>query len=164
MRLPYALGRLCRTGTLILTIAFFGWLQASQPSFAATAVGPPPPGYGRIWIYRSYEPYISLATPYVLFNGRIVGVSEPGAAFYRDVLPGDYHITVQSEGRDVNQFVTVGVAPGQQVYVKVEVSKFWDCGGGPGAGWCHPTFYTRLQLPQVGATAVASLPVAKALS
>lgn len=163
MRIPFAVRRLCRTGTIIFAIACLGWLSAPSTSVAETAG--PPPGYGRIWIYRYYEPYVSLATPYVRFSGRVIGVSEPGSAFYRDVPPGTYHVTVDSEGRDVNQFTTVAVVPGQQVYIQVQVSKYWDCGGGGGsrgsAGWCRDTFYTRLQLPQVGAAAVAMLhPVA----
>jgi hypothetical protein len=163
MRIPLAVSRLCRTGMLLLFVALLGWTQSPPPSFAETAG--PPPGYGRIWIYRYYEPYVSLATPYVRLNGQIVGVSQPGAAFYRDVPPGVYHVTVDSEGRDVDQFVTVAVAPGQQVYVQVQVSKYWDCGGGSrGAGWCRDTFYTRLQLPRVGAAAVASLPLTSAMS
>jgi hypothetical protein len=163
MRIPPAVSRLCRTGALILFVAFLGGMQSPPPGPAETAG--PPPGYGRIWIYRYYEPYVSLATPYVRFNGRIVGVSEPGAAFYREVPPGNYYVTVDSEGRDVYQFVTVAVVPGQQVYVQVQVSKYWDCGGSPkGAEWCRDTFYTRLQLPQVGAAAVAALPLAGAMS
>jgi hypothetical protein len=156
MRIPSTLARLCRTGTMVLLLAFLGWVQAPQPGLAATAG--PPPGYARIWVYRYYEPYVSLATPYVRFNGRIVGVSEPGAAFYRDVPPGEYYVTVDSEGRDVNQFAHIAVVPGQTVYIEVEVSKYWDCGGGiKGDGWCRDTFYTREQSPQVGAAAIASL-------
>ncbi|HZU90212.1 MAG TPA: hypothetical protein VE993_13230 [Stellaceae bacterium] len=154
MRIP--LYRLCRGGAILLLLALFGWVQMPRPGLAESAG--PPPGYARIWIYRYYEPYVSLATPYVRFNGRIVGVSEPGGAFYRDVPPGEYAVTVDSEGRDVNQFARVAVVPGQTLYVQVEVSKYWDCGGSPrGSTWCRDTFYTRVQPPWVGAPAVASL-------
>lgn len=161
MRLPFAMRRFCRTATILFAIGFLGWLSAPLAGYAET-VGPSP-GYGRIWIYRYNEPYVSLATPYIRFNGRIVGVSEPGGVLARDVPPGTYYVTVDSEGRDVNQFTTVAVVPGQQVYIQVQVSKSWDCGGGGGGGrgggsaWCRPTFYTRLQLPQVGAAAIAML-------
>jgi hypothetical protein len=158
MRIPLAGGQLGRAGVIILLlVAFFGWVP--RPGFAETAGSPP--GYARIWIYRYDEPYVSLATPYVRFNGRIVGVSQPGGVFYRDVPPGVYHVTVDSEGRDVNQFADVAVVAGQQVYIQVQVSKDWNCGGGGGSRgggeWCRPTFYTRLQLPQVGAAAIAML-------
>ncbi|MGH7110863.1 MAG: hypothetical protein ACREFK_10595 [Stellaceae bacterium] len=159
MPIPFAVRRFCRTATILLAIGFLGWLSAPPAGLAETAA--PSPGYGRIWIYRYNEPYVSLATPYVRFNGRIVGVSTPGGVFYRDVPPGTYHVTVDSEGRDVNQFTTVAVVPGQQVYIQVQVSKYWDCGGGGGdrgaAGWCRDTFYTRLQLPQVGTAAIGML-------
>ena len=164
MRIPLAVRRLCRAGMMILLVGILGAMPSLRPSFADTA-GPapggagPPPGYARIWIYRDYEPYVSLATPYVRFNGRIVGVSQPGGVFYRDVPPGNYDVTVDSEGRDVNQFATVAVVPGQQVYIQVQVSKYWDCGGGNrGGGWCRDTFYTRLQLPQVAAAAIRAMP------
>src|SRR5579883_2062695 len=86
-----------RLGRIILLFVALGWIAAPQPGVAETAG--PPPGYARIWVYRYDEPYVSLATPYVRFNGRIVGVSKPGAAFYRDVPPGEYYVTVDSEGR-----------------------------------------------------------------
>jgi len=159
MRIPLVLCRRCRTGVILLLVAFLGWVPSPRPGFAETAG--PPPGYARIWIYRYDEPYVSLATPYVRFNGRIVGISQPGGAFYRDVPPGEYDVTVDSEGRDVNQFANVAAAAGQQIYIQVQVSKYWDCGGGGssigGTGWCRDTFYTRLQLPQVGAAAIAML-------
>ncbi|HJU14939.1 MAG TPA: hypothetical protein VJ770_00590 [Stellaceae bacterium] len=155
MKLADTARRFRHTVTLILLAALFGaagWPQAGY------AEGPaPPPGYARIWIYRYYEPYRSLATPYVRFNGRIVGVSRQGTAFYRDVPPGDYEVTVDSEGRDVHQFARIAVAPGQQVYIETEVSKYWDCGAGARSDWCRDTFYTLLQLPRIGAAAVARL-------
>jgi hypothetical protein len=164
MRISPAVRRLCRTGVMILILGFAGALPAPRPSLADTA-GPmagPPPGYARIWLYRFYEPFVSLATPYIRFNGRIVGVSQPGGVFYRDVPPGDYDVTVDSEGRDVNQFAQVAVVAGQQVYIQVQVSKYWDCGGGGGSqggsGWCRDTFYTRLQLPQVATAAIEAMP------
>ncbi len=164
MRIPFAVRRLGRTGAIVLLVAFLGWVPSPRPGFAATP-GPaagPPPGYARIWIYRFYEPFISLATPYIRFNGRIVGVSEPGSVIYRDVSAGTYHVTVDSEGMDVNQFANVAVVPGQQVYIQVQVSKSWYCGGGGGSnggnGWCRPTFYTRLQLPQLAAAQIQAMP------
>jgi hypothetical protein len=128
-----------------------------SPALGAAIPAGPPPGYARIWIYRLDEPYVSLARPYVRFNSRIVGISELGGAFYRDVAPGKYDVTVDSAGRDVNQFVDVELAAGQQVYIEVQVLRYWDCGGPDSDGdeWCQPTFYTRLQFPRVGAAAIA---------
>src|SRR5215469_9131530 len=80
------------------------------PAMAATIPGGPPPGYARIWVYRLDEPSVSLDPAYVRFNGRIVGIAELGGAFYRDVRPSEYYVTVDTLGRDVNQFVRVGAA------------------------------------------------------
>jgi hypothetical protein len=144
-----------RTASIAAFAALFCFGGLLPPA-AAVEQPIPPPGYGRIWLYRDYEPYISLATPYVRFNGQIVGVSEPGGAFYRDVAPGQYYVTVDSIGQDVNQFVNLAVAAGQQVYVKVDASRYWDSGGGVrDEGWSRPTFYTRLQLPQTAAAEMA---------
>jgi hypothetical protein len=52
-------------------------------------------------------------------NGAIVGISEQGYVFYRDVLAGLYHVSVESYGRDLSQFRDVALVPGQQAYVKI---------------------------------------------
>jgi len=127
-----------------------------SPAVAAGIPGGPPPGYARVWVYRLDEPYVSLDRPYVRFNGRIVGISELGGAFYRDIAPGEYYVTVDSEGRDVNQFVRVGAAAGQQIYIEVQALREWACAGYDlHSQRCWPTFYTRLQPPQVAAAAIA---------
>jgi hypothetical protein len=148
-------GRVCRAAAFTVLAAL---LCGADLALAAAPPGGPAPGYARIWLYRDYEPYQSLARPYVRFNGAIVAISEPGGAFYRDVAPGQYAVTVDSIGEDVNQFATVAVAAGQQVYLKIEVLGFWYYGGGTargGGAWARPTFYTRLQLPQVAAAEIA---------
>jgi hypothetical protein len=150
--------QVCGAAILGLVFLVIGCTQP-PPSVAAVATKPLPPGTARIWIYRLNEPYQSLDRPYVRFNGKVVATSEPGGAFYRDVPPGQYHITVDSQGRDIYQFVTVAVAAGQQVYVQVQVSRDWDSGGGARGYWFRPTFYTRLQLPQVARAQIARSPL-----
>ena len=64
----------------------------------------------------------------------VVAISEPRGAFYRDVPPGHYHISVDSFlSGDFNQEKDVDLAPGQQAYFKVLWSEF-NCGGGVGGG------------------------------
>jgi hypothetical protein len=149
--------------TLLLIIALSG-LGSGAPVRAAPPPASPyaavPPGMARIWIYREDEPYESSATPYVRLNGAIVGVSQPGGAFYRDVPPGTYTVTVDSIGTDVNQFATVSLAAGQEVFIKVLVSGSWDSGGGGGdrgGGWARPTFYTWQIAPQAAQADIARL-------
>jgi hypothetical protein len=120
---------------------------------------PVAPGMARIWLFREYEPYESLATPYVRLNGAVAGVSQPGGVFYRDVPAGTYTVTVDSEGTDVNQFATVSLTPGQQAFIKVLVSDNWDSGGGDRTGgWSRPTFYTWQIRPQAAEAEIARLP------
>ncbi|HJU14938.1 MAG TPA: hypothetical protein VJ770_00585 [Stellaceae bacterium] len=149
-----ALRRFCRTGVLILVVALFGATEWPQ---AGHAQGPaPPPGYARIWIYRTYDPYTTQATPYVRINGRITGISELGRAFYRDVPPGVYTITVDSRGRDVNQFATVALVAGQTVYIKVDGNDWW-------ATMCRrcavDTFYTFVVSPRLAQLEMSALPM-----
>lgn len=99
----------------------------------------PPPGLARVWIFRTYDPYITMETPYVRINGRIVGVAWLGKAIYRDVRPGEYAITVDSRGSAPNQFARIGLAAAQTAYVQIDANSWW-------AGLCRhcqiPTFYT----------------------
>ncbi len=129
------------------------------PGPPVQAQPPIPPGMARIWFYREYEPWESLATPYVRLNGAIVGVSQPGGAFYRDVAPGTYLATADSYGVDVNQFATVAVVPGQQVYIKVLPLRGWAAGGAKGSAWERDTFYTWNMLPQVAQAEMARTPI-----
>jgi hypothetical protein len=98
----------------------------------------------------------------VRLNGAIVAISEPGGAFYRDVAPGNYLVTVDSDGTDVYQFVTAGVGAGQQAFVKVLNDPNWDSGGGGdrgGGGWQRDTFYTWQIAPQAAAAEISRLPL-----
>ena len=148
---------------LALTIVAFAPPAGALAAVAEAApnVGPQAPNMARIWFYRDYEPYGTLARPYVRLNGAITGISEPGAAFYRDVPPGTYQVTVDSVGTDTDQFATVAVAPGQQAFVKVLGDINWDSGGGGarGSGWQRDTFYTWQIQPQAAAAAIAQMPL-----
>ena len=147
---------LLRAGLLILLAAIVSGAARPSPASAA-AIAAARPGTARIWIYRDYAPYQSLARPYVRINGAITAISEPGGAFYRDVAPGRYDVTVDSIGTDVNQFAHVDLGPGQQVFLKVQSDQFWMSGGGIN-GWYRDTFYVRPQLPQIGAAEIARTP------
>jgi hypothetical protein len=146
-------GRLCRSGAAAILASLLACAPFSSAGAAGASAGVTP-GYARIWLYREYQPYVSLARPYVRFNGGIVGISEPGGAFYRDVTPGSYNITVDSDGRDVNQFARVTAAAGQQIYVEVDPLRHSNCASGIRGGECRPAFYTRLRPPQAAASAI----------
>jgi hypothetical protein len=111
-----------------------------------------PAGDFRLCIYREYEPFETLARPYVRINGGIVGISDPGGAFHRDLPPGTYHVTVDTVGHDVNQFADVTAATGQTVYIQVESSRLWESD----LNYTANTFYTRVISPGNAETKLAA--------
>jgi hypothetical protein len=129
----------------------------APPPVGSVAIPPVPPGLARVWFYRLDLPYVAIQRPYARLNGAIVGISEPGGAFYRDVAPGTYYATVDSYGRDVNQFPEIGVAAGQTVYLQVLGSRYW-ASGSASTNWARPTFYVWLMPPEIGAAEVARSP------
>ncbi len=135
--------------------ALTGWLTL-QP---ATAQLPPPsPNTARIWFYRDYDPYVNRNYATVLINGTIAGSVQPyGGTLYRDVLPGAYHLTVQSPGTDYDQDAHVELAPGQQAYVKVENLPSWDSGGGL-PFYTRDTYYLRVIPPEAALAQMALTP------
>ena len=135
---------------LLSLVLFCG---GAQPSTAAggAPVAAAPPGAARLWIYREYEPGDTLARPFVRLNGAVIAISEPGGSFYRDIPPGVYTVTVDTVGHDVNQFVTIALAAGQTVFVKVESSKLWESD----LNYTADTFYTRLIPPETAAREIA---------
>ena len=146
------LGILRRAGAILGAAAVLGAAVPARSGFAQTTGLTP--GTARIWIYRTFDPSITLATPYLRINGAIVAVARLGSAFYRDVRPGSYLITADSPGRDVNQFAQVALAAGQTVYIKVDANDWW-------AGLCRNcqinTFYTRLMAPAFARAEMAGL-------
>jgi hypothetical protein len=113
---------------------------AQPASTAATAISPIPPGEARLWFYRDYEPYAGKGTPAVATNGVNAGIAELGGAFYRDLPPGAYHVTVETYGTDINQSTNVDLAAGQEAYVKI-VSLPSLASDGDIHSFERPTFY-----------------------
>jgi len=142
---------------LALALAGLGACAPAGPPFASIAASlpPVPQGEARVYFYRWLEPYETTAESAVMLNGAPVGVSQTGAAFYRDVEPGRYTISVASRGIYPNQFKTVQLAAGQTAYVRIESLRAWcndsgggNTGGGGGAG-CFDTFVVELIDPAV---------------
>ena len=126
-----------RSLPMILLLAAIGIVSAcagggaqAGPTFAqAGAQLPPvPPDHARIFFYRDYEPYESLSRPYVLLNGEVAGISEPGGVFYRDVAPGRYVVSVKSNTFYPGQEKTVEAGGGETGYVKVESIQSYNAG------------------------------------
>jgi hypothetical protein len=92
---------------------------AEPPTTASVAIPPIPPQQARVWFYRDVDLYNNPTTPYVRLNGAIAGVPEQGGAFYRDVPPGRYQITVDSEGMSPSPSRDVAVFAGEQIYARI---------------------------------------------
>src|SRR5437868_14700551 len=92
----------------VLLVAVAGCAQ--QAVTAAVSIPPIPTGEARIWFYRDYEPYAGKGLPAIAANGGYVGAAELGGAFYRDVPPGYYLVTVQTVGIDTNQTANFDLA------------------------------------------------------
>ena len=138
----------------VLLLAMAGCAQ--QPVTAAISIPAFPAGEARIWFYRDYEPYAGKGLPAIAANGGYVGQAELGGAFYRDVPPGHYHVTVQTVGIDTNQTANFDLPAGQEAYVKIVSLPSWETGGNK-VEWEKPTFYAWLIPNQVAQADVAHL-------
>ena len=160
MQLADAVRRAWSLGIMILAIAVLAGCAVESPEQVAEKhrllTSYPPPGEGRIWIFRTDLPEITRETPYVRINGQIVGVALLGRAFYRDVPPGNYEVTVDSRGVAPSQFAHFGLAPGQTAYVAIDANSWW-------AGLCWrceiATFYTLIVAPQLALAELAVIPL-----
>jgi hypothetical protein len=130
---------------------------ASLPPTASVAIPKLAPGTARAWFYRLDEPYNGMARPYVRMNGGIVGVSELGGAFYRDVPPGEYFVTADTYGIDVNQFPHIYLSPGETAYFQILSSRYW-ASGSASSNWTRPTFYVWVMPPAIAVPAIAGSP------
>jgi hypothetical protein len=148
-------GRRLLAGLVFVVSAMTGC--ARLPPTAAYAVPPIPVQEARIWFYRDLDPNGSMATPYLRLNGAVVGVSQPGGAFYRDVPAGHYHISADSYLPDPIMTRDVGLGPGQEAYAKVLSLDNWIQSGGQDAGseYHRDTFYVWLMPPEVARPRIA---------
>jgi hypothetical protein len=140
-------------GALLLAIASCGQL----PSTAAVTVPPIPAGQARAWFYRDPGPYDCVGTPYIRMNEAIVAVSQIGGASYRDVPPGQYHVTVDQYLSAPDQSRYAYLFPGQQVYFKILCLRNWVAGGGSRdtEGYQRDAFFVWEIPPEVAQSDVA---------
>lgn len=148
-------------GFVLLVLLAAASCAPPGPPFASVAstISPVPQGTARVFFYRWLEPYETLAPTVASLNNLPIGVTEPGAVLYRDVAPGQYLISVQSDGVYPNQFKTVVLQPGNVAYVRIASLRSWSpCGGGGGGGeggggggaeGCWDTFVVQIIDPAV---------------
>lgn len=128
--------------TCLLLAALGGCVP--RPTVASAVIPPIPPGEARVWFYRDFIPSETLNMTAVALNGVYAGYSQLGGAFYRDVPPGVYHVTVNSYGTDFDQSTNIALVPGQQAYIKIESLRDWATDYGRGFTAGRDTFYARL--------------------
>jgi hypothetical protein len=128
---------------------------AQPPATAAVAIPPIPPGEARVSFYREFIPSESLNLAAVSMNDAPVGYSRLGGAFYRNVSPGKYHVTVESWGVDVNQSADIRLAAGQEAFIRIESLRSWSSTG-ERVSVERDTFYARLIPPQIARAEIAN--------
>ena len=125
------------SATAMLLIA----ANCAPPPTSSVAIPSIAAGDARLWFYRDGAPYEAHQRPYLRLNGLIAGISEPNGAFYRDVPPGHYSVTVDSYlGTNFDQFTEIDLSAGQETYVEV-LSQGMHVGGERAA---RQNFYTRV--------------------
>jgi hypothetical protein len=129
---------------------------AQQAATGSVNIPPIPAGEARVWFYRDNEPYAGKGVPAIAANGGYVGQAELGGAFYRDVPPGHYVVTVQTVGIDVNQSASFDLRPSEEAYVKIVSLPSWETGGDK-TEWQRPTFYAWHIPNQIAQADVAHL-------
>lgn len=138
--------------SLLLMLSATACATQSAPQVAA-----PPPGQARIWFYRLWDPSESLNLANIDVNGVYVGSVEPGGAFYRDILPGTYHIAPQNRYLDYGQNTNVAVVSGQQIFIKVLDLSSWANAVSGGQFYVRrDAWYARLVPPQYALAEMAN--------
>jgi hypothetical protein len=116
---------------------------------------PVPPGQARLWFYRDWQPSESLDLANIDVNGAYFGSVANGAAFYRDVPPGTYHIAPVSFARDFNQDATVALVPGQQAFIKILSLTSWATSVSVSRDFQRDAFYAWVIPPQAAKAEIA---------
>jgi hypothetical protein len=114
--------------------------RVSEPVMSSVAVAPPASGLARIYFYRDWEPYESMSRPLIYLNDAPAQISEPGGISFRDLAPGEYHISVDSQGTYPHQFKMLVLRAGDIRYVKIESLRDWF----RGPFWYRDTFVVEL--------------------
>ena len=152
IRLDHRWLRRALGGVAVLTLAGC----AMQPQIAQAPPAPLAAGQARIWFYRDYEPSVSRGIANVDLNGaRLASVAPYGGAIYRDLAPGRYHLSVESFARDVSQQGDVDLAPGQEIFAKVQADNT-RVAGGDTTDFVRDTFYLWLMAPEVARAQIAA--------
>ncbi|MBV9199493.1 MAG: hypothetical protein JO320_18520 [Alphaproteobacteria bacterium] len=118
-------------------LALGGCANPSAPGGSPAQTPPLGAGMARIWVLRQTDPEqgnFEAARPTVFANGAPLGESQEGTAFFHDLPPGTYKLTVQAFGTPAKQSDTVQLSAGMQSYVQIQAVPNWEEGSRVG-GW-----------------------------
>lgn len=125
-RSPVPIGTMLRR---LIPFLAAGWLAACSVPFEVPdqpLAARPPSDLGadqaRLYFYRPNDSLFPAIRPEVIINGRKVGISVVGEAFYRDAQPGRYEIFLTSDDDDR---LIVALAPGEVHYVRTSIVLSW---------------------------------------
>jgi hypothetical protein len=142
----FKLLRWLRGGIATALMLFAAGAAVAQPAQPTTA--PVPPGEARVWFYRVFFPDDTGGMPAVSMNGNTVGYARAGWSFYRDVPAGNYHVTVQTFGVEVDPAKDLTLAPGAEVYLAIQSDPTWVADR---PGFRRPTYWVDIEPPQIAA-------------
>jgi hypothetical protein len=93
---------------------------ATGPKYAEVSGAIPaiPADQGRIYFYRSGQPFGSGIQPSIMLNGQKVGDSQPNGFFFVDRPPGSYEVVLSTE---VDRKLTFTLAPAEERFVRMSV-------------------------------------------
>ena len=103
-------------GVLALSGCVTSGRPAGQTTSAAVSASPPA-GEARLFFYREDFALLGAIEPEIVVNGKRVGTSRSGEAFFRDAAPGRYQIYTS---HNPDYIVEVRVEAGEEAFIKVE--------------------------------------------
>jgi hypothetical protein len=130
--------------SVLVTVLGLGLLIVAGCAAPPGGTAPPAPvaalapGMARVWVLRqpsSPGGNIAASDPMVFINGAPLAQSAQGTAYYHDLPPGTYRLTVQPYGTPTNYVDTVQLASGMEAYVQVEPVPNWEIGTAGGGSF-----------------------------
>ena len=136
--------RLIPSLVVLVGLALSGCATGPDYSEVAATLPSTAPDEGRIYFYRSGSPFGAAIQPAVMLNGEKVGKAEPGGVFFKDVPPGNYEVSTETE---VEKTATFTLAAGEVRYIELTI----------GIGFLVGRVYPSLVDPGEGQEAIQDL-------
>ena len=134
------------TASLFLFVALAISGCATGPKYSELAATLPviETDKGRIYFYRSGSPFGAALQPAIMLNSMKVGSAVPGGVFFKDVAPGNYEVSTETE---VERTATFTLGSGETRYVKFTI----------GLGFFVGRVYPNLVAPSEGEQEIQKL-------